>query len=203
MTVSRKTKQDVVWEFRCAEILGAARKVFAKKGFAKATMDEIAAATGLAKGTLYLYFKSKRDVYLKTLRHGSAELLELAEANMQGVAGVRAKIRALIETRVRYADQNRDFFKIYLTEFNGIARPAAINKEFRDLHFKQARAIEQALRDGAQSGEIQQLDFEAAAFIIQDMARSLIMRRVLGWSKNDVEQDIDFLCGFIYRAIGC
>jgi len=40
--------------------LGSARKVFAKKGFAGATMDEIAAASGLAKGTLYLYFKSKR-----------------------------------------------------------------------------------------------------------------------------------------------
>src|SRR5271167_1335125 len=93
-----KTKQEVVSEFRCAGILGSARKVFARKGFAGATMDDIAAATGLAKGTLYLYFKSKRDVYLKTLQHGSAELLEQVKANMQLASGARAKLRALVAT---------------------------------------------------------------------------------------------------------
>jgi AcrR family transcriptional regulator len=73
---TKRTKQEVVTEFRCAEILEAARKVFAKKGFVDATMDDIAAATGLAKGTLYLYFKSKRDVYMKTLQEGLTELLD-------------------------------------------------------------------------------------------------------------------------------
>jgi AcrR family transcriptional regulator len=45
-------------------------KSFAKKGFGDATMDDIAATSGLAKGTLCLCFKSKRDVYLSTLQHG-------------------------------------------------------------------------------------------------------------------------------------
>src|SRR5271156_5016932 len=113
---TRRTKQEIVSEFRCKEILDAARKVFAKKGFADATMDEIAAATGLAKGTLYLYFKSKRDVYLRTLQHGCTELLDRMKTNMLGVSGVRAKLRVMIATRVKYAEENRDFIKIYLTE---------------------------------------------------------------------------------------
>jgi AcrR family transcriptional regulator len=203
MSVTRKTKEEVVSAFRCAEILETARKVFAKKGFADATMDEIAAAAGLAKGTLYLYFKSKRDVYLKTLQHGIAELLEQVAANMQAAEGVRAKIRALIATRVKYADENRDFAKIYLIEFSSIIHPGSINKDLRDLQLKQAKAVEQALRDGVESGDIQQLDVEAAAFIIQDMGRSLITRRLLGWSKKDAEEDIEFLCNLIWRGIGC
>jgi len=203
MTVTKRTKHDVVWEFRCNEILTAARKLFAKKGFAEATMEEIAAATGLAKGTLYLYFKSKRDVYLKTLQHGTAELLELAAGNVQQAIGIRAKVRALVETRVKYADENRDFFKIYLTEFGGGTHPAAGSKEFRDLPLKQAAVIENLLRGGAESGELGPLDFEAAAFTIQDMVRSLITRRLLGWSKNERNHDVDFLCGFICGAIGC
>src|SRR5580692_9877823 len=122
---TRKTKQEVVSEFRCNEILDAARKVFAKKGFADATMDEIAAACGLAKGTLYIYFKSKRDVYLRTLQHGATELLERVTANMLGVTGVRAKLRANIATRLEHAEDNRDFIKIYLTEFVNVTHPAA------------------------------------------------------------------------------
>lgn len=198
-----KTKQEVVSAFRCAGILESARKVFAQKGFADATMDEIAAAAGLAKGTLYLYFESKRDVYLKTLQCGSAELLEQVKTNMQAAEGLRTKIRSFLATRAKYAEENRDFYKIYLTEFSNVTHPASINEEFRDLHRRQVQTLGQALRDGIERGEIRQVDIEATAFTIQDMARSLITRRLLGWSETGVEEDIDFLCDLIWRGIGC
>jgi AcrR family transcriptional regulator len=199
----RKTKQEVVSEFRCNEILDAARKIFAKKGFADATMDEIAATSGLAKGTLYLYFKSKRDVYLRTLQHGSTELLKRVTANTQEVTGVRAKLRTTIATRVEYAEENRDFIKIYLTEFINVTHPVSINKDFRDVQLKLAQGLEQVLRDAVKQGEIQQLDVETIAFTIQDTIRSLTTRRVLGSSKKNREEDIDILCDFICKGIGC
>ena len=200
---TRRTKQEVVTEFCCAEILEAARKIFAKKGFADATMDEIAAASGLAKGTLYLYFLSKRDLYLRTLQQGVTELLDRVTANIQEASGVRAKLRVMIATRVKYAEEDRDFFKIYLTEFVNLTHPASINKELRDVRFKLAQGIEQILRDGVESREIQPLDVAAAAFTIQDMISSLTTRRILGWSKKDVEEDIEILCNFIWNGIGC
>jgi AcrR family transcriptional regulator len=199
----RKTKQEVVSEFRRNEILDAARKIFAKKGFADATMDEIAAACGLAKGTLYLYFKSKRDVYLKTLQHGITELLERVTENMHGVTGVRAKLRANIATRLQHAEDNRDFIKIYLTEFINVTHPASINKDFRDVQLKLAQGVEQVLRDAVDHGEIQPLDVETIAFTIQDMIRGLTTRRVLGSSKKNREEDIDILFNFICKGIGC
>ena len=70
MSVSIKTKKDVVTEFRTSGILEAARKTFAKKGFHDATVDDVAAAAGVAKGTVYLYYRSKQDVYLATLKFG-------------------------------------------------------------------------------------------------------------------------------------
>ena len=200
---TRKTKQEVVSEFRCNEILDAARKVFAKKGFADATMDEIAAACGLAKGTLYIYFKSKRDVYLRTLQHGATELLERVTANMLGVTGVRAKLRANIATRLEHAEDNRDFIKIYLTEFVNVTHPAAWStKDLRDVQLKLAQGVEQVLRDAVAHGEIQPLDVATIAFTIQDMIRSLTTRRVLGASKKDRAEDIDILCNFIWQGIG-
>lgn len=202
MPIAGRTKQEVMSEFRSSEILEAARKVFARKGFEEATMDEIAAAAGLAKGTLYLYFKSKRDVYLKTLQHGRAELLEQVKKNMRSAQSLRERIRSLVATRVKYSEENRDFFKIYLTEFSNVIHPAAINAEFRDLHFKHAQVLEQALREGMEREEIRQVRVDALAFAIQDMTRSLITRRLLGWSKTDVEEDIDFLCDLIWTGIG-
>jgi len=202
MPATERTKRDVVSEFRSAEILESARKVFAKKGFADATMDEIAGAAGVAKGTLYLYFESKRDVYLKTLQRGSAELLGQVKANMRAADDVRAKMRALIVTRARYAEENRDFYRIYLTHFSNVTHPALLDREFRGLHRKHAESLEQALRDGVDRGEIGHLDVKAAAFTIQEMVRSLITRRLLGWSKKDLEEDVDFLCNLIWTGIG-
>ncbi len=56
-----------VSEERKSQILNAAESVFAEKGFDDARMDDIADETGLSKGTLYLYFKSKNDLIIAIL----------------------------------------------------------------------------------------------------------------------------------------
>jgi AcrR family transcriptional regulator len=52
---------------RKSQILNAAEDVFTKKGFDEARMNDIAEKTGLSKGTLYLYFKSKDDLIIAIL----------------------------------------------------------------------------------------------------------------------------------------
>jgi len=56
-----------VTDERKSQIINAAEDVFTKKGFAEARMDDIAEETGLSKGTLYLYFKSKDDLIIAIL----------------------------------------------------------------------------------------------------------------------------------------
>ena len=56
-----------VTDERKTQIINAAEGVFTKKGFDEARMDDIADETGLSKGTLYLYFKSKDDIILAIL----------------------------------------------------------------------------------------------------------------------------------------
>ncbi|MGH2569187.1 MAG: TetR/AcrR family transcriptional regulator, partial [Bacteroidota bacterium] len=57
-------------EHRREEILNAAQRVFFEKGLQTATMDEIAEVAELSKGTLYLYYKSKEDLYLAVMIRG-------------------------------------------------------------------------------------------------------------------------------------
>jgi AcrR family transcriptional regulator len=196
----RRTKQDVVSEFRCAEILEAARRTFAGKGFNAATMDEIAETAGVAKGTLYLYFASKRAIYLKALEHGLSQLLELTTAKMQAAEGIRAKIGAFVATRVRYAEDHRDFYRIYAESCN-VAEPASINNDFQKLYTQQVNTVAHALREAVNRGEIRPLPVEAAAYTVYDATRSLIIRRLLDRSKANIEEDIKFLCEFIWTGI--
>ena len=64
MTQKQPSKDDVVTAFRRDQILDAAHGVFASRGFKEATVGHIADAAGIAKGTLYLYFKSKDEILL-------------------------------------------------------------------------------------------------------------------------------------------
>src|SRR6185295_5914199 len=59
----RRRKAD-----RPGEIVAAALEVFAEKGFAAARLDEIAGRAGVSKGTLYLYFKDKGDLFRAVVR---------------------------------------------------------------------------------------------------------------------------------------
>src|ERR1700749_2594319 len=95
-----RTKQEIVSEFRTAEILTAARKVFAASGFREATVDQIAAAAHIAKGTIYLYYPSKKDIYTAALKQGLAELQALTRDAMQAAQGLRAKLEAFVRTRL-------------------------------------------------------------------------------------------------------
>ena len=106
--LGQKTKHEVVSEFRSGEILRAARRVFAREGFDAATVDEIADAAGLAKGTVYVYFHSKRDLYLAALKQGMAALIEETRRSIDRAPTAAEKIRAFIAARIRFAEENRE-----------------------------------------------------------------------------------------------
>jgi len=61
-------------ETREREILAAAKKIFFEKGFKNAPMEEIARKAGVSKGTVYLYFKNKEDLYLFLMLPVATEL---------------------------------------------------------------------------------------------------------------------------------
>ena len=89
MALTKPRRKDLP-ENRKACILNAARCVFARQGYADTVVDDIAAQAGIAKGTLYLYFKSKEDIFLAALLEDSRRMEALTreriEAAMAGPA---------------------------------------------------------------------------------------------------------------------
>ena len=69
-------------ENRPGEICAAALEVFAEKGFAAARLEEIARRAGVSKGTLYLYFKDKEDLFRAVVRDTVAPNIEVIRASL-------------------------------------------------------------------------------------------------------------------------
>ncbi len=92
-------------EARPAEILDAAVGVFAEKGFAAARMDDIARRAGVTKGTIYLYFQSKEDVF---------------KALVQGSIG--RQIETVTDAMLRYEGTTRDLLRFVLVSMGVFLR---------------------------------------------------------------------------------
>jgi AcrR family transcriptional regulator len=203
MPFAGKTRKDVVTEFREAEILQAARQVFARRGFADASMEEIAQVAGLAKGTLYLYYPSKRDLYRAALRAGLVALCDALEAAVTAEPTLSRRVEAYVSTKVTHFDEHRDFFRIYLAE-SGQAACGAMDPDFRDLSLRQSRMLEAAIRAGIKRGEARMVVAEAAAHAISDLTRGVILRRLMGWNAMpSVEKEVAFVVEFAKKALGC
>lgn len=202
MPVLGKTRKDVIKEFRTAELLEAARRLFAEKGFHATTVEDIAAAAGVAKGTVYLYYKSKQDVYWAAIEHGIRELHNEIQTRMEAEETPEDKVRAFIAIKIRYFEMNRDFFRIYFSELgSGLSHPTQLPPQIERMYLKQARMLEAVLQQGVQSGTIREIRTDTAAVAISDLIRGINVQRLLGWSTKDVEADIGFVIDLVWRGI--
>lgn len=109
MPVSRRRQREK--QERRAQILEAARTVFVRKGFLLATMDEVATEAELSKGTLYLYFKSKDDLFVAI----GAEIISEVELRFQEVlqrneTGLQT-VAAMMESYATFAVKNALHFR--------------------------------------------------------------------------------------------
>jgi AcrR family transcriptional regulator len=199
-----KTKKDVVQEFRTSEILAAARAEFAAKGYTNATVDGIAERAGIAKGTVYLYFPSKADLFVALLREGVLELHDSARREIESAADSRDKLRAFLRARLSYCSRNREFFRIYYTEFVRMqAQVARERPEFQDLYDEQARLLESILESGISAGQFRSFDVHKTARLIYELVRSAVAQHVLEWPDQAVEDTTEFTLDLILEGVAC
>src|SRR5512132_2498504 len=79
--VPGRSKEDVLTAYRRDALLKAAVRVFGESGFDSATMERIAQEADVAKGTTYLYYRSKQTIYDAALGSGLAELSARTQAD--------------------------------------------------------------------------------------------------------------------------
>lgn len=188
--------------YRRDALLKAAVRVFGQCGFESATMERIAQEADVAKGTTYLYYRSKQNIYAAALSGGLAELDARTHAALQQAPGLREAITAFITIRAHYFFEHRDFFRMYVA---AIARQITSAKskasEFQSLVDHQSRRLEQAIARAIARQEIRRVDPAATALAIFDVTRGLVARRMMSSATADVTHDATFLSDLIWQGL--
>lgn len=173
-------RRDREKEQRREAILDAAQEVFFEKGLLFSTMDEIAEKAEVSKGTLYLYYKSKEDLYLGVMMRGTKILEEEFQKIALSSASVLQKIillgKAYIEFFHRYPNFIRMLHFSQLQYFHKQVSP-----EMRDYCSNQHRKLwnlakdifRQAITEGYVAPEFNPMEL---VVILWSSATALLLR---------------------------
>ncbi len=186
---------------RKSQILDAATAVFARKGFYEASMDDIVDESGLSKGALYWYFKSKDQIISALLdRLFEPELEELrALVNAEGSARTRLLEFAALTAR----EMKRMTRIIPLTyEFYALAfRNPAVRKKLREFLREYIRNLIPLIEQGMARGEFRQTDAAQIATALAAVGEGTLLLWVYDPKGIDLDQQLVAGMQFILDGI--
>jgi AcrR family transcriptional regulator len=145
-------------EARPGEILDAALKVFAQRGFAATKLDAVAAAAGIGKGTIYLYFSSKEDLFREVVRQRLLPNLEEIERALAADTGSAAdQLRLIVGRIARFTSSELAVLpKLVLAESGNF--PALARFYAEEVVNRGVTIISGVIRRGIERGEFRPVD---------------------------------------------
>ncbi len=161
------TKRERRKEARPGELLEAALELFVEKGFAATRVDEVASRAGVSKGTLFLYFPSKEELFKAVVRENIAGRFAEWNAELESFEGSASDL-------LRYCYQVW-WERIGCTKASGITKLMISEAQnFPEITaFYQHEVIQpgqalvrRILQRGIDSGEFRPLDLNHAAYVV-------------------------------------
>lgn len=157
------------------DILKAAEALFAKRPFHEVTLDQVAARAKIGKGTLYIYFRSKEDLYVGLISEAFTQLLErMREHCGRPVAGAGAssmqQLEFLVEELVLFSTARPHMYRLVRTLL-----PKRCEIEIRPLRGQIVSLLREAIESGIRCGEMRDAHPEMTAQYIMGAMRGVVV----------------------------
>ncbi|HEX6797899.1 MAG TPA: TetR/AcrR family transcriptional regulator [Ktedonobacterales bacterium] len=151
-------------------ILDAAEGVFGEVGYYEASISEITHRAGVAQGTFYIYFHTKRDAFVELIEDIGNRLRAATSAAIAGTPDRIEAERRGFAAFLRFVAAHRQIYRI-VEEANRVAPEAA-----REYYRRISQGYQRGLRAAMASGEIQPNDAEALAAALMGIGHFVALR---------------------------
>jgi TetR/AcrR family transcriptional regulator, cholesterol catabolism regulator len=165
------TRRNISQRRRAPQIIEAAARVFAERGFHGATTQDIADVLGIKQGSLYYYFSSKEAALELVCLKGVEGFFDSAKAIAARPESVRERLTLLINSHLSPLVDRPDFVKVFLNERQHLPRESRrrIGRWSRVIE----RIFEDVIREGVSKGEFRSdLDPRLATLAILGMCNA-------------------------------
>ncbi len=176
-------------------ILKAAKEVFFKHGFEHASMDMIAAESELAKGTIYLYFKSKEELYVSLAEEGLTVIDSMVNEALRNAKTIEEKLLAHTEAYYDFAQTHPAYMRIFMAIHAGVLNDKVEPErlaQLQDAKWKRFRQVEELLKEGmAQRIFRQDINPREVVLMVWSSITGAIMMTSEGCHRTTVFEGID------------
>jgi AcrR family transcriptional regulator len=175
MTSVRRMSRDD----RRAQLLGVALHLFAARGYHATSISHIIEKAGVARGTFYQYFRSKKEIFDSLLDHLFEEVnSSVAPIQIAEPKAIAAAVRANIESLCRTLQENLPMGRVLLEQAVGINE--AGREQLREFYLRVLGRIERAIVVGQQLGVVRNGDPALIAVFLLAMVKESLYQQIIG-----------------------
>ena len=188
---------------RREEIIQAGIEIFAAKGYYNTHIAEIVESVGIAKGTFYLYFNSKKDLFISLIRRFEDIFLELFEIDIlvAETEDLKSFFSKLLKKIFSLYKEHKNLSIIILRE--AVAVNEKFREEFKEMEarrFKRINNLYQFLLDNNYLN--QEIDYDYFVCVFVGIMESIVMRRLLLSDEDfNVEEAAEKVSIYLEKAI--
>lgn len=181
-------------------ILDTARKMFARFGLKKCSVEEVSKASGVGKGTVYLHFSSKEELFASVVEREGDILLSRIRERITAAEDPAEQIRGLVLARFEHLQEMSNLVKV---SQEMVQELTPLVEKARQRYFEQEIGlVREILEQGKRSGRFAVDDCDLAAAAIVLGVKGLEFPTVLGHYPGFLEQGgVDALVNILLKGI--
>ena len=184
---------------RREELLASAAKVFAERGYQGTDMQALADEAGVAKGTVYLYFASKEELFLAAVDQGVKEMKAHIDAEVEGVADPLEWIGQAIRAYLSFFKEHPEQVELWIqerAEFRDRKQPTYfVNREQRKAKWLAM------LRQLVAEGRLRDVPFERIDGVISDLVYGTMFTNHFSGRHRPLEEQAKDILDIVFHGI--
>lgn len=179
-------------------IFKSAISVFSRRGYTSATMDDIALDAGVAKGTLYYYFKSKQEIFNFIISEGLERIKMQLRNEVSTQKKPLDKLKKAWEIQINLIYDNKDLFKVIMSQMWG---KEIRHLELRSMIQKYISEIEVYISEAMETGQIKKADPSFIAYTFFGTLCSTAVYQLLHEDKKTLQELIETLTDYSLKGM--
>lgn len=181
-------------------IFEAALRVFSEKGYDGTTMDEVIAAAGVSKGSIYWHFSSKKELFEELFEFWFEGVMQMfLEQAAEGAPW--DKIQTFVHESYRLLLKDAGLFRAFIEFFNIGMKDEKFKERLKHYYVSLTCEMEAVIIEGKEYGDFTVRDTKNAAIAIFALLDGLVMRALLDPQELN-EESMFYVKRFIANAIG-
>ncbi len=186
------------------EIIEAAIEVFSRTGYHRTKIKDIADEAGLGKGTVYEYFDSKEDLFLKMAEHLFDQYIENQEKLLGAISDPEEQIRALIKSSIEQAAMWTGMIYLYIDMWSEMDRKGEedeLRRIMAGILGNTSGTLSNYIRKGQAQDAFKDFDADLVAHILLAALDGIMFQLLIDKEMFDLEAMADTLSGVILEGL--